>query len=162
MLLHWLVGPVLIADEPTTALDVTTQTQIMDVIKRRQVENNMGIILITHDLGIVAQVCDKVAVMYSGSIVEKSSVKAVFNAPMHPYTQALLDAIPALSDSRGIHRLPTIDGVVPPLWDLLIGCSFQDRYPNVQDRCRTNNPSLQELNCGHSVACFYPLQNGVK
>lgn len=156
-------GPsVLIADEPTTALDVTTQAQIIDLIQRVQMENNMGIILITHDLGIVAEVCDEVAVMYSGSIVEKSSVKAIFDAPLHPYTQALLDAIPPLSGSRSVHRLRTIDGVVPPLSDLPIGCSFQDRCPNVQDRCRTRKPLLQEASCGHSVACFYPLQDGGK
>ncbi|UWW97031.1 MAG: ABC transporter ATP-binding protein [Candidatus Cardinium sp.] len=153
-------GPsVLIADEPTTALDVTTQAQIMDLIQRLQVEKNMGIILITHDLGMVAEVCDEVAVMYSGSIVEKSSVQAIFNAPLHPYTQALLDAIPPLSGR--VRRLRTI-GVVPPLSDLPIGCSFQDRCPNVQDRCRTRTPLLQEARAGHSVACFYPLQNGPK
>lgn len=156
-------GPsVLIADEPTTALDVTTQAQIMDLIQRLQVEKNMGIILITHDLGIVAEVCDEVAVMYSGSIVEKSSVKAIFNAPLHPYTQALLDAIPPLSRSNRSHRLRTIHGTVPPLSDLPIGCSFQDRCPNVQDRCRASKPLLQEASCGHSVACFYPLQDGTK
>lgn len=154
-------GPsVLIADEPTTALDVTTQAQIIDLIQRLQVENNMGIMLITHDLGIVAEVCDEVAVMYGGSIVEKSPVKAVFNAPLHPYTQALLDAIPPLSG--GVRRLRTIEGVVPPLSDLPIGCSFQDRCPNVQGRCKTSKPSLQEVNAGHAVACFYPLQDGIK
>ncbi|AXI24576.1 Dipeptide transport ATP-binding protein DppD [Cardinium endosymbiont of Sogatella furcifera] len=151
---------VLIADEPTTALDVTTQAQIMALIRRLQVEKNMGIILITHDLGIVAEVCDEVAVMYGGSIVEKSSVKTIFNVPLHPYTQALLDSIPPLSG--GIRRLRTIDGVVPPLSDLPIGCSFQDRCPNVQDRCRTSKPRLEKASVGHSVACFYPLQGGVK
>ncbi|MGI2298427.1 ABC transporter ATP-binding protein [Candidatus Cardinium hertigii] len=149
---------VLIADEPTTALDVTTQAQIMDLIQRLQVEKNMGIILITHDLGIVAEACDAVAVMYGGSIVEKSPVEAIFNAPLHPYTQALLDAIPPLSDGSRPQRLRTIGGVVPPLSDLPIGCAFQDRCPYVKDLCRASKPPLQEVGSDHSVACFYPLQ----
>ncbi|WP_243018623.1 MULTISPECIES: ABC transporter ATP-binding protein [Candidatus Cardinium] len=153
---------VLIADEPTTALDVTTQAQIMDLMQRLQAENNMGIILITHDLGIVAEVCHEVAVMYSGSIVEKSEVKAIFNGPMHPYTQALLDAIPPLSVRSRSHRLRTIDGVVPPLCNLPTGCPFQDRCPNVKDQCRDHKPLLKEVGYDHFVACFYPLQGSTK
>ncbi|MGI2261730.1 ABC transporter ATP-binding protein [Candidatus Cardinium hertigii] len=149
---------VLIADEPTTALDVTTQAQIIDLIQRLQAEKKMGIILITHDLGIVADACDEVVVMYGGSIVEKSLVETIFNAPLHPYTQALLDAIPPLSDGSRPQRLRTISGVVPALSDLPIGCPFQDRCPYVKELCRASKPPLQEVSCGHSVACFYPLQ----
>ncbi len=152
---------VLIADEPTTALDVTTQAQIIDLMQRLQSEKNMGIILITHDLGVVAELCDEVAVMYAGRIVEKNAVKAIFSQPMHPYTQALLDAIPPLSGIDDHRRLRTIDGVVPPLSDLPIGCSFQDRCPNVKDECRSSKPMLQEAGGAHSIACFAPLQNSV-
>lgn len=156
-------GPsILIADEPTTALDVTTQAQIMDLMQKLQVEKKMGIILITHNLGIVAEVCDEVAVMYAGSIVEKSPVKSIFNAPLHPYTQALLDAIPPLSHTNRCRRLRTIDGVVPPLADLPFGCSFQDRCPQVKDLCKTRKPPLEAATSDHAVACFYPLQHGIK
>lgn len=154
-------GPsVLIADEPTTALDVTTQAQIMDLIQKLQAQTHMGIILITHDLGIVAEICDQVAVMYCGRIIEKSSVKDIFDRPLHPYTRALLDAIPPLTgDHSGrSHRLRAIDGTVPPLADLPIGCNFQDRCPKVADKCRGSNPLLQEVLPGHFVECFYPLQ----
>ncbi|ROT47347.1 ABC transporter ATP-binding protein [Candidatus Cardinium hertigii] len=150
---------ILIADEPTTALDVTIQAQIMELLQKLQNETQMGIILITHDLGVVAEVCDQVAVMYCGRIIEKCSVQAIFNTPLHPYTQALLDAIPLLTtgtDNRS-HRLCTIEGVVPPLYDLPIGCNFQDRCPNAADTCSRMQPLLQEVLPGHFVECFYPL-----
>lgn len=153
-------GPsVLIADEPTTALDVTTQAQIIDLIQKLQKETQMGIILITHDLGVVAEVCDQVAVMYCGRIIEKSSVKEIFDRPLHPYTRALLDAIPPLTggNSGRSHRLRTIDGIVPALSDLPIGCNFQDRCTNVKDRCKGSKPLLEEVVAGHFVECFYPL-----
>jgi oligopeptide/dipeptide ABC transporter ATP-binding protein len=153
-------GPsVLIADEPTTALDVTTQAQIMDLIQKLQAETHMGIILITHDLGVVAEVCDQVAVMYCGRIIEKSSVKEIFDTPLHPYTQALLDAIPPLTGGKKghNHRLRAIDGIVPPLYNLPIGCNFQDRCSKVADACRSSKPLLEEVLPGHFVECFYPL-----
>lgn len=154
-------GPsVLIADEPTTALDVTTQAQIMDLIQKLQAETQMGILLITHDLGVVAEVCDEVAVMYCGKIIEKSSVEAIFAAPQHPYTKALLDAIPPLMGGRVDHtrRLQAIEGVVPPLSNLPIGCNFYDRCPKATATCNGSEPSLEEIRPGHFVACFHPLQ----
>ncbi|MDD9139424.1 MAG: ABC transporter ATP-binding protein [Candidatus Cardinium sp.] len=148
---------VLIADEPTTALDVTTQAQIMELIQKLQAETHMGLILITHDLGIVAEVCDQVAVMYCGRIIEKSSVENIFETALHPYTQALLDSIPPLTRQTDKRRLRTIDGIVPPLTALPVGCNFQDRCPNVAPACRAQQPLLQEVSPGHFVECFYPL-----
>ncbi|WP_339044449.1 ABC transporter ATP-binding protein [Cardinium endosymbiont of Tipula unca] len=153
-------GPsVLIADEPTTALDVTTQAQIIDLIQKLQKETQMGIMLITHDLGVVAEVCDQVAVMYCGRIIEQGSVKEIFDTPLHPYTRALLDAIPPLTggNRHRSHRLRTIDGIVPALSDLPIGCNFQDRCTRVKECCKSSKPLLEEVVPGHFVECFYPL-----
>lgn len=152
---------VLIADEPTTALDVTTQAQIIDLMQKIQADVHMSIILITHDLGVVAKMCDQVAVMYSGQIVEKTSVKAIFNHPLHPYTRALLEAIPAFGHigSSSSRRLPTIEGMVPSFLELPVGCTFQDRCPNVADLCKKQKPLLQEIEPDHFVACFYPLSS---
>ncbi|TDG95565.1 ABC transporter ATP-binding protein [Cardinium endosymbiont of Culicoides punctatus] len=151
---------VLIADEPTTALDVTTQAQIIDLIQKLQKETQMGIILITHDLGVVAEVCDEVAVMYCGRIIEKSSIKEIFDGPRHPYTRALLDAIPPLMGGNRNHtnRLRTIEGIVPALFDLPMGCNFQDRCSRVADRCKSSKPLLEEVAPNHFVECFYPLK----
>lgn len=153
---------VLIADEPTTALDVTIQAQILELMKRLQKELGMGIILITHDLGVVAETCDTVSVMYCGQIVESADVDTLFNHPAHPYTKGLMDSIPSFDSTSGHkkERLQTIEGMVPSLFDLPSGCNFQDRCSKVTDECRgpkgdpTLNPSKGE---GHLVACFNPL-----
>jgi oligopeptide/dipeptide ABC transporter ATP-binding protein len=152
---------VLIADEPTTALDVTMQAQILDLMRKLQEEIAMGIILITHDLGVVAEMCDEVAVMYCGKIVEQTDVKTLFSHPAHPYTQGLLNSIPSL-EALPIgqeKRLRTIEGVVPSLSQLPLGCNFQDRCLRVNEACRGlyGDPYLQEVSPQHLAACFYPL-----
>jgi len=152
---------ILIADEPTTALDVTIQAQILDLMNKLRDELGMGIIFITHDLGVVAEMCDDVAVMYCGRIVEKSDVRSIFAHPRHPYTKGLIHSIPSY-DSTSIHKkekLPTIDGMVPSLFELPAGCSFQDRCGEVKDDCRgaKGSPKLAEVSSGHEVSCFSPL-----
>ncbi len=148
---------ILIADEPTTALDVTIQAQILELMNKLQKELGMGIIMITHDLGVVAETCDDVAVMYCGKIVEKSDVKTIFNNPKHPYTIGLLNSIPSF-DSTSLEeksRLPTIEGMVPSLFDLPKGCSFQDRCDYSSDKC-TNDQHLQSVAESHMVSCCHP------
>lgn len=153
---------VLIADEPTTALDVTIQAQILELMKKLQKELGMGIILITHDLGVVAETCDTVAVMYCGQIVETADVKTLFNHPRHPYTKGLMDSIPSFDSTTGgkKERLQTIEGMVPSLFNLPAGCNFQDRCAHVTDACRGINgdPQLTEMSPGHMAACFNPLK----
>ena len=152
---------ILIADEPTTALDVTIQAQILELMKKLQDELGMGIVMITHDLGVVAETCHHVSVMYCGQIVESSDVITVFDHPQHPYSRGLLDSIPSFDStvSRERGRLPTIEGMVPSLYDLPDGCSFQDRCLHVTDDCRGKNgiPNLKQVSSGHHVSCFNPL-----
>lgn len=152
---------ILIADEPTTALDVTIQAQILELMKKLQDEIGMGIIMITHDLGVVAETCDDVAVMYCGQIVEQADVKTLFGHPQHPYTKGLIDSIPSFdSTAQGKkERLPTIEGMVPSLFDLPSGCNFQDRCSSVTDKCRggSGEPVLTNIGQEHNVACFNPL-----
>jgi len=152
---------VLIADEPTTALDVTIQAQILELMKKLQKELGMGIILITHDLGVVAETCDTVAVMYCGQIVEAADVKTLFNHPRHPYTKGLMNSIPSFDSTTGRkkERLQTIEGMVPSLFDLPAGCNFQDRCVNVTEHCRGSQgePLLRDMEAGHKAACFNPL-----
>lgn len=152
---------ILIADEPTTALDVTIQAQILDLMRKLQKELGMGIIFITHDLGVVAEMCSQVAVMYCGEIVEKANVKTLFANPRHPYTKGLIQSIPSFDSTNGSkkEKLPTIEGMVPSLFDLPAGCSFQDRCKFATDTCRGVNgrPTLAELEKGHFVSCFNPL-----
>lgn len=155
---------VLIADEPTTALDVTIQAQILDLLKKLQTEQDMGIILITHDLGVVAEMCDEVAVMYCGKIVEQADVYTLFSRPAHPYTQGLLASIPSLAPSQidlTQRRLATIPGVVPPLSRLPMGCNFQDRCPRADEACKSD-PVLAEVAPQHLAACFHPLHGPLK
>jgi len=153
---------ILIADEPTTALDVTIQAQILELMNKLQKDLGMGIIMITHDLGVVAETCDDVAVMYCGKIVERSDVKSIFNNPKHPYTKGLIESIPSFDSTSGVarDRLPTIEGMVPSLFDLPSGCSFQDRCEYSSDECRGKNgsPTLTKISDGHKVSCFNPLQ----
>ena len=129
----------LIADEPTTALDVTVQAQILMLIKRLQQQRGMAVIFITHDLGVVAQLCQRVAVMYAGRIVEQGSVKALFSDPKQPYTRGLFDSIPHL-DRQPLTPLPTIEGLVPSPFDMPAGCRFAPRCPKAQSHCQTRPP----------------------
>ncbi len=148
----------LIADEPTTALDVTIQAQILDLLMELQRKNNMALILITHDMAVVAETVDRMVVMYAGQVVETRSVEALFNAPRHPYTAALLDALP--ERSAGLKRLPTISGVVPGKFDRITGCLFHPRCGYARDICRKTIPSLEKEGAG-AVRCHFPLANGV-
>src|SRR5688500_14285285 len=126
----------LIADEPTTALDVTIQAQILDLLSRLQRELGMSILLITHDLGVVAETCEEVVVMYAGRVVEQAPVKELFARPRHPYTTGLLGSVPAFQASERRSRLQEIPGIVPALADLPVGCKFQDRCPRMQPKCK--------------------------
>ena len=143
---------VLIADEPTTALDVTIQLQYLKLLKRLQQETNMAILFITHDFGVVARMCDRVAVMYAGRIVECGKVADVFNHPSHPYTQALIASVPKLAGASG--RLPTIEGQPPSLMDLPIGCRFAPRCPHAEQRCRDTYPPTFPIGDAHTADCW--------
>jgi peptide/nickel transport system ATP-binding protein len=147
----------LIADEPTTALDVTTQTQILDLLRQLQREDGMTIMLITHDLGVVAEMATDVAVMYLGRVVEQAPVDEIFHAPKHPYTQALLRSIPRMR-SRSRERLIPIAGAVPHPYDRPSGCPFHPRCPEfIPGRCDVEAPTLRPVGDKHSVSCFlYP------
>jgi peptide/nickel transport system ATP-binding protein len=143
----------LIADEPTTALDVTVQAQILELLKEIQSVNDMSVILITHDLGVVAEMCDEVMVMYAGRIVERTDVDTLFHNPKHPYTTLLLGAIPKMDESR--ERLSSIQGIVPSLTNMpKTGCRFAQRCPKVMPDCLTTTPILKRIDQGHEVACL--------
>ncbi len=142
----------LIADEPTTALDATIQAQILGLIATLKTELNLSVLLITHNLGLVAQTADRVAIMYAGEIVEYATVRELFKHPRHPYTQALLASIPRAG--RTDHRLPTIAGQVPPPERFQPGCRFSDRCGQVMDTCRVSSPGPTRLDNGHTVNCW--------
>lgn len=142
----------LIADEPTTALDVTVQAQILELIKRMQRELGMSVIFITHDLGVVSGLCDRVQVMYAGRIVESADTRALFKSPRHPYTRALQRSIPSLQ-SKGA-ELYTIAGLPPDLSKPLPGCAFAPRCEHAQARCTATTPALAEIGAGHTQACL--------
>ncbi len=142
----------LIADEPTTALDVTVQAQILDLLRELQQETGMAIILITHDLGIVAEMADEVAVMYSGRVVERAPGAAIFDDPQHPYTLGLLGSIPKIEEQRD--RLLAIEGAVPPPFDLPSGCRFHPRCVFADAVCSRQDPPLRKINEFHRVACL--------
>lgn len=147
----------LIADEPTTALDVTTQAQILDLMRSLQAQYGMAILFITHDLGVVAEVADHVAVMYAGRIVEQGPVDEIFNDPQHPYTIGLFGSIPTLGRRQG--RLATIKGSVPPLELMPKGCRFSPRCPFSDSRCHEQVPPSPLLGPNHRAACWYaPLE----
>jgi peptide/nickel transport system ATP-binding protein len=148
----------LIADEPTTALDVTIQAQILDLIKKLQKEFNTAMILITHDLGVVAETCNDVAVMYAGRIVEQGTVEDIFNHPKHPYTQGLLNSVPHFESGQRRTKLETIPGIVPSLAHLPKGCRFQARCKYVQEDCRREDPPLKVQSGAHLAACYHPVQ----
>ena len=143
----------LIADEPTTALDVTIQAQIMELLAGLRARLGMAVMLITHDLGLVAEFAEEVVVMYAGRVVERSPVGALFNAPRHPYTQGLLRSVPSYGDNSRARRLPTIQGVVPDLRALPSGCRFRDRCERAFERCTAEEPRLRELADGRAVRC---------
>ena len=142
----------LLADEPTTSLDVTIQAQYLRLLKDLQRQTNVALIFVTHDLGIVAKMCDRVAVMYAGQIVESGTTQDIFTQPRHPYTIALLSCLPTLT--RGREPLATIEGQPPDLATLPPGCSFAPRCPLAQEPCHTTSPPLEELLPGHNVACW--------
>jgi len=143
---------ILIADEPTTALDVTIQAQILDLLRELQNDTGMAILFITHDLGVVAEMCEVVAVMYAGRIVEDAQAEQLFAHPIHPYTRGLLNSIPRL-DSTPKTELNIIPGVVPALNEMPSGCRFRDRCEFARSRCAEAAPELRAMAAGHRVAC---------
>jgi peptide/nickel transport system ATP-binding protein len=150
----------LIADEPTTALDVTVQAQILGLLRALQQQTGMAIILITHDLGVVAEMADEVAVMYSGRVVERAPGAAIFDNPQHPYTLGLLGSIPKIGESRD--RLLAIEGSVPPPFDLPAGCRFHPRCVFAESACALADPELREITPGHRAACrLAPVENAM-
>ena len=146
---------VMLADEPTTALDVTIQAQVLQKINDLQKKYQMAVILVTHDLGVIAETCQRVMVMYCGQIVEKTDVKSLFSYPRHPYSQGLLASIPRIREKK-IQTLPIIEGTVPDLLNLPRGCRFGDRCPRAKAPCHQTKPTLKKVAEGVEVACFYP------
>jgi oligopeptide/dipeptide ABC transporter ATP-binding protein len=142
----------LIADEPTTALDVTIQAQILDLLGSLQRDMGMSILLITHDLGVVAETCDEVVVMYAGRVVERARTQTLFTSPRHHYTAGLLASVPSVGEGR----LTEIEGMVPSLWDLPKGCKFVDRCPAAQLKCREEEPPLVQIGAS-TFRCHFPL-----
>ena len=143
---------VMIADEPTTALDVTIQLQYLNLLKELQASTDMGLLFITHDFGVVAHMCDRVAVMYAGRIVEDGPVREVFDNPAHPYTQALIASVPKMHED--VERLQTIDGQPPALSDLPDGCRFEPRCPYADARCQAAYPMVFEVGGDHRASCW--------
>ncbi len=144
---------ILIADEPTTALDVTIQAQILELMKNLQLETGMAILFITHDLGVIAETCEDVVVMYAGKVAERASVVALFTDAKHPYTMGLLNSIPRL-ETPPKTRLNVIKGIVPSLYELPTGCRFRTRCPYVMDICAIEPPPLFEVGQNHVASCF--------
>jgi len=147
---------ILIADEPTTALDVTIQAQIMDLMLKLKEEFHAAILMITHDLGVIAEIAQRVVVMYAGKVVEEADTKTIFSAPSHPYTQGLLSSIPKLGQRAraGRERLMEIEGIVPSLYELPVGCRFAPRCLKVMPVCSQGQPGLFDLGEGHKARCF--------
>ncbi len=145
---------ILIADEPTTALDVTTQAQILDLLRNLQAKHNMAIILITHNLGVIAEMADEVVVMYLGRVVETGTTEQIFSTPRHPYTQALLQSMPDMK-SASRTRLPTVTGSIPHPYNRPPGCSFHPRCPQaIPGVCNTREPHVTHLDGNQKVSCF--------
>jgi oligopeptide/dipeptide ABC transporter ATP-binding protein len=144
---------ILIADEPTTALDVTIQSQILDLMMQLQKETGMAIVFITHALGVIAEICDDVVVMYAGKVAETSPVKNLFEDPKHPYTKGLLESIPRLESPRK-KKLSIIKGMVPSLYELPKGCRFENRCPKAMEICKTKPPPLKQVADNHFVSCY--------
>ena len=150
---------VLIADEPTTALDVTIQAQVLELMKDLQRDLGTSVIFITHDLGVVAEVADDVVVMYAGDIIERGTVFDIFKNPQHPYTRGLLDSLPKSSDTKN-EELQAIKGMVPSLFDLPKGCRFKDRCALAEDACGESRPELEKFSGTHEAACFVTSRDG--
>jgi oligopeptide/dipeptide ABC transporter ATP-binding protein len=142
----------LIADEPTTSLDLTIQAQYLGLLKELQQRHQLAMIFVTHNLGIVARICDQVAVMYAGRVVEMGPVRRIFRAPAHPYTQALLESVPRIGVKRA--RLTAIEGQPPDLTRLAAGCAFVSRCPRAMDRCRVEAPPQTQVTDGHVTRCW--------
>ena len=149
----------LIADEPTTALDVTIQAQIVDLVKRLRDQFGMSLIWITHDLGVVAGLADRVMVMYSGFVVEEALIREVYENPRHPYTHALLQSLPRMDGSPG-EKLMSIEGLPPELYSKPVGCPFAQRCEFVKEKCWDHNPPLEEVEPGHRIACWVDITTG--
>jgi oligopeptide/dipeptide ABC transporter ATP-binding protein len=146
---------ILIADEPTTALDVLIQAQILSLLKKIKNDTQMSILLITHDLGVVAEVAERVMVMYAGEIVESGLVKDLFRSPLHPYTIGLMESIPTLeSTQQKLSKLKEISGMVPSLSQVPSGCPFHPRCSAAETRCKTDKPKLKKISQTHSVSCW--------
>ena len=143
----------LIADEPTTALDVTIQAQILALIKKLKREMKMSVVLITHDLGVIAEMADKVIVMYAGQVVEQTDVFTLFDNPKHPYTKALIRSIPQI-DTDSNKRLESIRGMVPSTYQGIVGCRFCSRCPYASQKCKVEAPDLSSTEKDHKVRCF--------
>ncbi|QTL97022.1 ATP-binding cassette domain-containing protein [Iocasia frigidifontis] len=143
----------LIADEPTTALDVTIQAQILDLMEALKEKFNMSMMMITHDLGVIAEISDRVAVMYAGKVVEYTDVKTLFKNPRHPYTWGLMNSIPRLN--KEVERLTTIEGIVPNCLDFPEGCRYNARCPMAEEKCFLEEPPINEFDEGHKVRCWY-------
>lgn len=141
----------LIADEPTTALDVTIQAQVLDLMEKLKKEMNTSLILITHDLGVVAEICDKVAIIYAGEILEYGTLDEIYNHTAHPYTKGLFQSIPSLDED--VHRLKPIDGLMPDPTDLPKGCKFAPRCPECTPECAENHPAMRSIGGSHTVRC---------
>jgi oligopeptide transport system ATP-binding protein len=149
----------LIADEPTTALDVTIQAQIVELVKRLRDQFGMSLIWITHDLGVVAGLADRVMVMYSGFVVEEAQINVVYENPRHPYTYALLQSLPRMDGSPG-EKLMSIEGLPPELYQVPPGCPFAPRCAFVKEKCWSNNPPLEEIEPEHRIACWVDITTG--
>ena len=149
---------ILIADEPTTALDVTIQAQILELMRHIREQYGTAIIMISHDLGVISEMCDRAAVMYCGRVVEEAPIDRLFANPCHPYTQGLLRSIPRLDSA--VSQLTAIRGMVPPLYDLPTGCRFADRCDEACDACRAAQPAAIEVEAGHRVCCRGGVANG--
>ena len=147
---------ILIADEPTTALDVTVQAQIFDLLRDLQRENGTAVMLITHDMGAVAEMADRVMVMYAGRVIEQGTTEDVLGQPLHPYTQGLINCLPELGSSQFAQRdeLVEIPGVVPSIWSLGAGCAFRDRCKSAMPHCADKVPPLMHTDAGHAAACW--------
>jgi oligopeptide/dipeptide ABC transporter ATP-binding protein len=152
------VPALLIADEPTTALDVTIQAQVLALIRRLAREMGMAVLLVSHDLGIVSQMCDRVIVMYAGRVVEEATVRTLFSDPAHPYTRALIACLPGLD---GADRLGAIPGVMPGLADVPPGCAFHPRCRLAEPRCAVESPPLRALGGGQRAACHLARAHAV-
>jgi len=145
----------IIADEPTTALDVTIQAQVLQLMKKLQSDFNTAMMLITHDFGVVANICNTCAVIYAGEIVEKGTLQHIFDHPCHPYTIGLFGSLPSLD--KDVERLKPVKGTVADPTNLPFYCSFYDRCDRCTDECKSDNPKLREIEPGHFVKCIYPL-----